>query len=161
MSKKRPASPTPGGEKLVAQNRKARYDYEILDTLEAGIELLGSEVKALRAGKASLGDGYARIEADEVFLHNVHISHYGAASHYNHDPLRPRKLLLHRREIRRLIGHTEQRGLTLVPLRLYFKRGRAKIELALARGKRDYDRRHEIARRDAERSIDRALGART
>lgn len=128
--------------------------------MEAGIALLGSEVKALRAGKASLGEGYARIEADEVYLHNVHISHYGAASHFNHDPLRPRKLLLHRREIHRLIGHTEQRGLTLVPLRLYFKRGRAKIELGLARGKRDYDRRHDIARRDAERAIDRALGAR-
>ena len=160
MSRQRPATPVSAGQKLIAQNRKARHDYEILETMEAGIALLGSEVKALRAGKASLGDGYARIDADEVFLHNVHISQYGAASHYNHDPLRPRKLLLHRREIHRLIGHTEQRGLTLVPLRLYFKRGRAKVELALVRGKRDYDRRHDMARRDAERAIDRALGAR-
>lgn len=160
MPNKRFANPIPAGHKLVAQNRKARYDYEILDTLEAGIVLVGSEVKALRAGKASLGDGYARVETGEVYLHNVHISHYGAASYANHDPVRPRKLLVHRREIHRLIGHTEQRGLTLVPLRLYFKRGRAKVELALVKGKRDYDRRHDMARRDAERSIDRALGAR-
>ncbi|MFH1568353.1 MAG: SsrA-binding protein SmpB [Gemmatimonadota bacterium] len=148
------------GTKLIAQNRRARHEYDIVDTFEAGIALMGSEVKALRAGKASLGDGFARVDNGEVVLHNVHIGQYGPATHFSHEPLRPRKLILHQWEIRRLIGQTEQKGLTLVPLRLYFKRGRAKVELALARGKRLYDRRREIARRDADRAIDRALGAR-
>ena len=152
-----PASP---GTKLIAQNRKARHEYEIVDTFEAGIVLVGSEVKALRAGKASLGDGFARVDGGEIYLHNVHISEYGPATHFGHEPLRPRKLLMHRWEIERLIGSAEQKGLTLIPLRLYFKRGRVKVEVALARGKRQYDRRREIARRDAERAIDRELGAR-
>ncbi|MFC1526894.1 SsrA-binding protein SmpB [Candidatus Latescibacterota bacterium] len=158
MGKKTPE--IAAGTKLIAQNRKARYDYEILDTFEAGIALMGSEVKSLRDGKANLREGYARVEGEEVFLHNVHINAYGAATTFGHEPMRTRKLLLHREEIRRLIGQTEQKGLTLVPLRLYFKRGRAKVELGLARGKRQYDQRREIARRDAERAIDRALGAR-
>ena len=141
----------------VAQNRKARYDYEVLDSVEAGIALLGSEVKAMREGKVTLKDSYAAVQRGEVFLHKVHISHYGPANRFNHDPERPRKLLLHRKEINRLIGISEQRGLTMVPLRVYFKRGKAKIELALVRGKKFYDKRQDIAKRDADRAIDREL----
>lgn len=143
--------------RLVAQNRRARHDFEVLDTFEAGLALLGTEVKALRAGKANLRDGFARVESGQVYLHSVHIGQYGAGNRFNHDPERVRKLLLHRWEIRRLIGRTEEKGLTLVPLRLYFKSGIAKVELGLVRGKRQYDRRREIATRDAERAIDRAL----
>jgi len=152
--------PAESGTKLIAQNRKARHEYEIVDSFEAGLVLVGSEVKALRAGKASLGDGFARVDAGELYLHNVHISEYGPATHFGHEPLRPRKLLMHRWEIERLVGSSEQKGLTLIPLRLYFKRGRAKVEVALARGKRQYDRRREIAQRDAARAIDRELGRR-
>lgn len=158
MAKQTPPPST--GTKTIAQNRKARHEYEIVDSFEAGLVLVGSEVKALRAGKASLGDGFARVDAGELYLHNVHISEYGPATQFGHEPLRPRKLLVHTWEIDRLIGSTEQKGLTLIPLRLYFKRGRAKVEVALARGKRQYDRRREIARRDAERAIDRELGKR-
>lgn len=154
---KHPRKPDRGGVKVVAQNRKARWDYEVIEAFEAGIVLLGTEVKALRAGKAVIGESYARIEGGEVFLYNAHISHYEGGNRNNHDPERPRKLLLHRAEINRLVGSTEQKGLTLVPTRLYFKDGKAKVEIALARGKRQYDKRRDIALRDAERAIDRAL----
>ena len=156
INKVKTEKPT-GGSKLIAQNRKVRHDFEILSVIEVGIELRGSEVKSLREGKVNLKDSYARVDRGELFLHNLHISPYGAANRFNHDPDRARKLLLHGWEIKRLIGQTEQKGLTLVPTRLYFVRGKAKVELALARGKRDYDRRRDIAHRDAERSVDRAL----
>ena len=146
------------GIKVVAQNRKARHDYEVLDTYEAGLVLSGTEVKSLRTAKLNLRDSYARVDGDELFLHNVHISPYLAATHFNHDPDRRRKLLLHRREIRKLTDQTQQKGLTLVPMRVYFNaRGIAKVELALVRGKREYDKRQDIVRRDAERAIQRAL----
>ncbi len=141
--------------KIVAENRKARHDYFINETYEAGIALVGTEVKSLRAGKVSLRDSYAEVVGGEVFLHNMHISPYEKANRYNHDPKRPRKLLLHKQEIKRLLGQTTQKGFTLIPLRLYFKRGKAKVELALARGKKLYDKREEIARRDAEREMAR------
>ena len=145
------------GVRLIVRNRKARHDYEVLDSFETGIVLQGTEVKSLRAGRANLKDSYAAVEQGEVFLFNVHISPYEAGNYFNHDPERPRKLLLHRVEIRRLIGKTLQQGLTLVPLKLYFKKGRAKVELALVRGKRQYDKRQDIARRQAERDVERAL----
>ena len=141
--------------KIIAQNRKARRDYEVLGSFETGIVLEGTEVKSLRSGKANLKDGYAAVEKGEIFLYNVHISPYEAASRFNHDPERPRKLLLHRAEIRRLIGRTEQKGLTLIPMKLYFKQGRAKVELALARGRKQYDKRREIATRDLRRDLER------
>ena len=145
------------GTHLIAQNRRAWYDYEILDTYEAGLALLGTEVKSLRMGKANLSDGYARIESGQAFLHNVRIEPYGSGNRFNHDPERARKLLLNRWEIGRIIGRTEEKGLTLIPLRLYFKAGRAKVEIGVVRGKRQYDRRREIAKRDSDRAIDRAL----
>ena len=147
--------------KTIVQNRKARHDYAVLDTFEAGIVLQGTEVKSLRQGKANLKDSYARVEGSEIFLHHLHISEYEQGNRANHDPVRTRKLLLHKREIARLRGRVQEKGLTLVPLKLYFKRGVAKVELALARGKRDYDRRHDIARRDAQREMQRALRERT
>jgi SsrA-binding protein len=143
--------------KIIVKNRKARRDYSVLDTFEAGLVLTGTEVKSLREGKANLKDSYARAEAGEVFLHNLHISEYGQGNQFNHDPTRARKLLLHRREIDRLQGRVQEKGLTLVPLQLYFKRGKAKVEIALARGKHDYDRRRDIAQRDARREMDRDL----
>lgn len=143
--------------KIVAENRKARHDYFIEEKYEAGIALKGTEVKSLRAGKVSLRDSYAEVSHGEIFLHNMHISPYDQGNRFNHDPKRTRKLLLHKQEIKRLLGQTTQKGLTLIPLRLYFKKGRAKIELALARGKRLYDKREDLARRDAEREIARAL----
>ena len=147
-------------EKVVTVNRKARYDYEILENFEAGMVLQGSEVKALRAGRANLKDSYAAIEGDEVFLHNCHIGPYPPAGPNNqHEPERLRKLLLRRREIERLRGKTLERGLTLVPLRIYFRGGRAKIELALGRGKRAYDKRdakrREATRQDIEQELRR------
>jgi len=155
MSKSSAASP---GIKVVAQNRKARHDFEVLDTYEAGLVLSGTEVKSLRTAKLNLRDSYARVEGVELYLHNVHISPYLAATYFNHDPDRPRKLLLHRREISKLTDQTQQKGLTLVPLRVYFNaRGYAKVELALARGKREYDKRQDIVKRDADRAIQRAL----
>jgi SsrA-binding protein len=144
-------------EKIVTVNRKARHDYEILETYEAGLVLTGTEVKSLRAGRANLKDSYARVEKGEAWLYNMHISPYTHGNIYNHDPTRPRKLLLHRSEIRRLTGKVEERGLTLVPLRIYFKNGYAKVELALARGKKLYDKRRDIAKRDAERELRRVL----
>ena len=143
--------------KLIARNRKARYDYEVLDSFETGIVLQGTEVKSLRAGKANLKDGYAAVQAGEVYLHNVHISPYEPGTTYNHEPERVRKLLLHRWEIRRLIGKTQQQGLTLVPLSLYFKRGKAKVELAVVRGKKQYDKRETMAQRQSDRDVQRAL----
>ena len=146
--------------KIIAQNRKARHDYTVLDTYEAGLVLTGTEVKSLRLGRASLVDGFATIDDGEVFLHNVHIPEYEQGSWTNHEPRRVRKLLLHREEITRLIGKTKESGLTLVPLALYFTAGKVKVELALARGKRAYDKRQDLARRDADREVQRALGRR-
>jgi SsrA-binding protein len=145
------------GKKVVASNRRARHDYTIEDVLEAGLVLTGTEVKSLRAGRATLTDGFGLIVDGEVWLHGVHIPQYTMGTWTNHEPRRIRKLLLHRKEIDRLARLTTEGGLTLVPLSLYFSDGKAKIELALARGKRTYDKRHELARRDAARDIDRAL----
>lgn len=142
--------------RLVAKNRKARHDYRIEETWEAGLVLAGSEVKSLREGKASLSDAYARVEDGEVWLYNMHIGPYGPAGPEAHEFKRRRKLLLHRREIRRLIGKVEQAGLTLIPLEVYFRGGVAKLKLALARGKRHRDRREDIKKREAEREMGRA-----
>jgi len=150
-----------GGRKIIAQNRKARHDYAVIDTYEAGVMLTGTEVKSLRLGRASLVDGFATIDDGEIFLRNVHIPQYEQGSWTNHEPRRVRKLLLHRAEIERLIGKTKESGLTLVPLALYFSEGKVKVELALARGKRSYDKRQDLARRDADREVQRALGRRT
>jgi len=148
------------GRKIIAQNRKARHDYTVLDVFEAGVVLTGTEVKSLRAGRASLVDGFATIDGGEVFLHHVHIPEYEQGSWTNHEPRRVRKLLLHRGEIQRLVGKTKESGLTLVPLSLYFSSGKVKVELALARGKRSYDKRQDLARRDADREVRRAIGRR-
>jgi SsrA-binding protein len=145
------------GMKMVARNRRARHDYHIESTYEAGLVLTGTEVKSLRAGRASLADGFGQISDHEIWLHNVHIPEYTQGTWTNHEPRRTRKLLMHRREIDKLESETAERGLTLVPLALYFKDGKAKVELALARGKRSYDKRHDLAERDAAREIDRAL----
>ncbi|MCK9221666.1 MAG: SsrA-binding protein SmpB [Limnochordia bacterium] len=145
------------GIKVISENRKARHDYHIEETFEAGIVLTGTEVKSLRLGRANLKDSYAGVETGEVFLYNCHISTYDQGNRFNHEPKRKRKLLLHKREINRLIGQTKQKGYTLVPLRLYFSRGLVKIELALAKGKRSFDKREDIAKRDAQRQISRAL----
>jgi SsrA-binding protein len=139
----------------VATNRRAGHKFELLDRVEAGIELLGTEVKSLRDGKAQLGDAYAVIERGEVWLRNAHIPPYPPAAGQNHDPERPRKLLLHRYEIDRLVGRSERRGLTLIPTRIYFKGPYAKVELALARGKEQRDRRREIRDRDVQREVER------
>ncbi len=144
----------------IATNRKARHNYAIEETYEAGISLVGSEVKTLRGGKASLQDAYAVIRDGEVFLLGVHIPPYAQASIQNHDPTRIRKLLLHKEEIRRLIGKINEKGLTLVPLRLYFKGNKVKAELALAKGKRAYDKRQSIAEREAKREMSRREGSR-
>jgi SsrA-binding protein len=149
------------GRKIIASNRKARHDYAILDVYEAGVMLTGTEVKSLRLGRASLLDGFATIDDGEVFLRNVHIPEYEQGSWTNHEPRRTRKLLLHKDEINRLIGKTKESGLTLVPLSLYFSAGKVKVELALARGKRSYDKRQDLARRDADREVARALGRRS
>jgi SsrA-binding protein len=139
----------------VATNRRAGHKFELLDRVEAGIELTGTEVKSLREGKAQLGDAYAVIERGEVWLRNAHIPPYAPAASENHDPERPRKLLLHRYEIERLVGRSERRGLTLIPTRIYFKGPYAKVELALARGKEHRDRRREIRDRDIQREVER------
>jgi SsrA-binding protein len=148
------------GRKMIAQNRKARHDYAILDTYECGIVLTGTEVKSLRLGRASLVDGFATIDDGEVFLRNVHIPEYTEGSWTNHEPRRTRKLLLHKGEILRLVGKTKESGLTLVPTALYFSAGKVKVEIALARGKRSYDKRQDLAKRDAEHEVRRALGRR-
>ncbi|HEX9563444.1 MAG TPA: SsrA-binding protein SmpB [Gemmatimonadaceae bacterium] len=141
----------------IARNRAARHDYEILDTFEAGLVLTGTEVKSLRDGRANLGDAYGVVRNGELWLLNAHIAPYGSGGYVNHDPTRSRKLLLHRREIRRLIGAVERQGLTLVPLELYFLRGRAKVRMALGRGKKLHDKRDAARRQDAERDIARAF----
>ncbi|REF37586.1 SsrA-binding protein SmpB [Thermasporomyces composti] len=148
------------GRRLVAQNRRARHDYHIEDTFEAGLVLTGTEVKSLRAGRASLVDGYAVVIDGEAWLQGVHIPEYTQGTWTNHAPRRSRKLLLHRKEIDRIDAATRERGVTVVPLSLYFKDGRAKVEIALARGKRAYDKREAIAKREAEREAARALAAR-
>ena len=148
------------GRKLIAQNKKARHDYHIDEVYEAGLALVGTEVKSLRAGRASLVDAYGRIKDGEVWLEGVHIPEYDQGSWTNHEPRRSRKLLLHRAEIAKLIGKTKESGLTLVPLSLYFKDGKAKVEIALARGKKAYDKRQTLAARDAAREIERSAGRR-
>ena len=146
--------------KIVSENRKARHDYHIHETYEAGLVLTGTEVKSLRAGKANLKDSYARIDNGELMLHNMHISPYEQGNRFNHEPLRTRKLLMHRMEINKLIGKTKEKGFTLVPIKLYFTRGKAKIELGLATGKKLYDKRQDIAERDAKREMDREFRGR-
>lgn len=146
--------------KVVAKNRKAYHDYFIDEVYEAGIALVGTEVKSIRTGKVSLRDSYAEVVGGEVFLQNMHISPYDKGNRFNHDPRRQRRLLLHKREIRRLLGQTTQKGYTLIPLRLYFKRGKVKVELALARGKKLYDKRRDLAKRDAQREVARAISDR-
>ncbi|WP_322751437.1 MULTISPECIES: SsrA-binding protein SmpB [unclassified Frankia] len=148
------------GRKLVAQNRRARHDYTILDTIEAGLVLHGTEVKSLRAGRASLVDAFAQISDGEAWLHGMHIAEYAEGTWTNHTPRRRRKLLLHRDEIAKLVGKTKEGGLTIVPLSIYFKDGRAKVEVALARGRKTYDKRHALAERDATREVSRVLGRR-
>lgn len=145
------------GRTVIARNKRARHDYHIEDTYEAGLVLTGTEVKSLRAGRASLIDGFATVRDGEVWLQNVHIPIYVQGTWTNHEPRRPRKLLLHRREISRLVGKLSETGHTLVPLSLYFSDGKAKVEIALARGKKHYDKRHDIAERDAAREIERAM----
>lgn len=147
----------PSGSKLIAQNKKAYHDYHVEETLEAGLVLTGTEVKSLRQGKVNLRDSYAQIKDGEVYLVGVHISPYEQGNIFNHDPLRERKLLLHTREIRRLTGKVQQAGYALVPTKMYFKEGRAKVEVALARGKKLYDKREAMAKRDAERDMQRTL----
>jgi SsrA-binding protein len=142
---------------IIARNRRARHDYHIEDVVEAGLVLTGTEVKSLRAGRASLTDGFGQLTDGELWLHGVHIPEYTLGTWTNHEPRRPRKLLLHRKEIDRLASKTAERGLTLVPLALYFKDGKVKVELALARGKRTYDKRHDLAQRDAAREVERAF----
>ncbi len=141
--------------RLVCQNKKAYHDYEIMETLEAGMVLLGTEVKSLREGRANLKDSYARIRKGEVFLIGLHISPYSHASYENHDPERERKLLVHNYEIRRLLGKTQEKGFSLIPLKIYFSGARAKVELALARGKKLYDKRESIKRKEGLRELDR------
>ena len=156
MSKKTGAP----GRKIVSKNRKAYHDYLILDTYEAGIALTGSEIKSVRANQVSLRDGYALIRDGEVWLENVHIAPYNQANRENHEPRRSRKLLLHRREINRLTGKLREKGFTLIPLSMYLKNSRAKIELGLARGKRRYDKRVALKEKEARRQIDRSMGRR-
>lgn len=143
--------------KIVCENCKARHDYFIHETYEAGMELFGTEVKSLRAGKANLKDSYAVIKKGEMYLENMHISPYEQGNIFNRDPLRPKRLLLHKNEIMKLFGQTREKGYTLVPLKVYFKRGRAKVELALASGKHTYDKRRDMADKAAKREMERAL----
>ena len=147
-------------KETIARNKRARHDYHILDTWEAGIVLTGSEVKSLRNGKANISDAYGIVKDGEVHLLNLHISPYEQASYFNHEPTRTRKLLLHRREIRKMIGSVERQGLTLVPLELYFKRGKEKVAIGLGRGKKLYDKRADEKRRDDERDMQRAVRTR-
>jgi SsrA-binding protein len=146
-----------GPIKIIAVNRKARHDYLIVDQYEAGLVLTGTEVQSLRLGKANLKDSYARVKDGEVWLYQVHISPYPFAYYNNHEPLRVRKLLLHKREIARLYAKANEQGHTLVPLKLYFKEGKAKVTIALAKGKRDFDKRHSIRDREQKREVERAL----
>ncbi|MEW6183993.1 MAG: SsrA-binding protein SmpB [Bacillota bacterium] len=143
--------------KVICENRKARHDYFILETFEAGMALTGTEVKSMRAGRGNLKNSYARVEKGELWLYEMHISPYEQGNRFNHEPKRPRKLLMHKKEILRLYGSTREKGLGLVPLRCYFKDGRIKVEVALVRGKKEYDRREDIAARDAKREMERAV----
>ena len=143
--------------KVITVNKKARYDYALLESYEAGIVLRGTEVKSLRNGRASLVDSFAGLEKGELFLYNMYIAPYESGNRYNHDPRRTRKLLVHLAEIKRLMGKTSGRGLTLIPMRLYFKKGKAKVEIALARGKRQYDKREDIKKREARLEAEKAL----
>ena len=153
--------PREKGRTLVAQNKKARHDYSIEDVYEAGIVLMGTEVKSLRAGRASLTDGYATVDDGEVWLRGVHIPEYDLGTWTNHEPRRARKMLLRKEDLRRIAGKTKEAGLTLVPLALYFKDGYAKVEIALARGRKSYDKRQAIAERESRREADRATGRRS
>ena len=146
------------GQKVIASNRKARHDYTILDTYEAGVVLVGTEVKSLRMGRASLVDAFAQVDDGEIWLHALHIPEYVAGTWTNHEVRRKRKLLLHKSEIERLIGKTKESGLSLVPLQMYFKDGYVKVEIALAKGKKSYDKRQDLAKRDANREIAKAHG---
>ena len=152
--------PKETGRKLIAQNKKARHDYHIEDVFEAGLVLTGTEVKSLRAGRASLVDGYATLSGGEAFLQGVHIPQYTEGTWTNHEPRRVRKLLLHKHEIIKLTGKTKESGLTLVPVELYFKDGKAKVAIALARGKKSYDKRQDMATRDANREVSKIMGRR-
>ena len=146
------------GKQVVTNNKKARHDYFIEDTYEAGIVLTGTEIKSIRQGKVNIKESYAKIENGEMIIYGMHISPYEQGNRFNVDPLRPRKLLLHKREIQKLIGYTTLKGLTLVPLRMYInEKGRAKLEIAVARGKKDYDKRNAIAKRDADRRMQQAM----
>jgi len=154
-------SDTGDGYKIVSDNRQARFLYEILETYETGIELRGTEVKSIRQGKVNLRDGYALVRNEEVWLHNVHVSPHATTNQvFNHDPLRTRKLLLHKEEIRKLIGKVEQKGLTLIPLKLYLKRGKVKVSLGLGKGKKLHDKREDIKRKEEKRDIERAMKTR-
>jgi len=145
------------GEKVLCQNKKARHDYSVEETYEAGIALEGTEVKSLRLGKGNLKDSYVNIEEEEAFLHNTHISPYPFGHQFNHEPERVRKLLLHKREIKRLMGKTQERGYTLIPLKIYLKRGKIKLEVGLAKGKTLYDKREDLKRRTADREMEKAM----
>lgn len=148
----------PKGEgKLIAQNRKARHDYFVEDTYEAGVVLQGTEIKSIRAGRVNLKDSFARIQQGEVYLYNMHVSPYEQGNRYNHDPLRTRKLLLHRKQINKLIGDTKEQGYSLIPLKLYLKNGYAKILIGLAKGKKKYDKREDLKKKEAKRDIERAF----
>lgn len=146
-----------GAGKVIAQNKKAYHDYFIEDTYEAGIVLQGTEIKSIRAGRVNLKDSYAKVEKGEVFLHNMHISPYEQGNRYNHDPLRTRKLLLHKKEIAKLLGITKEQGYSLVPLKIYFKNGYAKVLIGLAKGKKNYDKREDLKQKEAKRDIERAF----
>jgi len=148
------------GEKVIARNRRARHEYFILDTIEAGIALQGSEIKSIRAGQISLAEAFVRIDGKEAWLEDAHIAPYEQASIFNHEPRRPRKLLLHNSEIRKLWNTVRQKGVTIIPLTVYLKNGRAKVEIAVAKGKKLYDKRDEIAKRDSQREIERNLHGR-
>jgi SsrA-binding protein len=144
-------------ERIIAENRKALHDYHLLETFEAGMALVGTEVKAIREGRVNLRDSFARAEGGEIFVHNVHIGAYSSRGYADHEPLRPRKLLLHRHEIRKLVGQTTEKGMTMVPVRMYFLNGRVKIAISLAKGKKDYDRRETIKRREIDRETRAAI----
>lgn len=148
----------PKGEgKLIAQNKKARHDYSIIDTMEAGMVLQGTEIKSIRNSRINLKDGFVRVRNGEAFLYNVHISPYEQGNIFNHDPLRTRKLLLHKKQITRLVGETKNAGVTIVPLKVYIKNGYAKVLIGLAKGKKSYDKREDLKRKDVDRQIDRTL----
>ena len=144
-------------ERIIADNRKARHDFHLIETFEAGVALVGTEVKAIREGRVNLRDSFARADGGDIYVHNVHIGAYSSRGYADHEPLRPRKLLLHRQEIQKLVGKTTERGMTMVPVQMYFKNGRVKIAISLAKGKKDYDRRETIKRREIDRETRAAV----